>query len=133
MIRPTLILAMFVFLAGCTPGQEDSSDIAVPAAVAFKGTVDPSLAGEWRTSDGHSVLKLMVDGSLQIQSTFATPNGKQTSTKQGKWLSTGEQLKLQYEESDGSFVTIAYGLKVDKDKIVLSTKSPKRDTSYTRK
>lgn len=132
MILRLLLLATAFLLVGCSPDQEDESALAGPAAVAFDGKVDPSLAGNWQTSGGNSVLKLDEDGSLQIESTFNTPNGKQSTAKRGKWLSTGEHLKLQYEESDGSILTISYTLRVESDKMVLSTKTPKRETTYTR-
>lgn len=106
--------------------------MAGPTPIAFDGKVEDNLVGTWKTSDGNSVLVLEKDGSLQIESTFNTPNGKQNSAKKGKWLSTGEKLKMQYEESDGSLLTIAYTLKLEGDSMVLSTTTPKRETTYKR-
>jgi hypothetical protein len=127
-----LIPLLALWGVGCAPSDGVDGETG-PPKVAFEGKVEPALAGTWETADKSSVLELGKDGALNLSSTFPTPQGKQTSTKRGRWLVGDGKMRLQYPAADGSPETIAYAMNRNGDRMTLSTKVPKLETDYVRR
>ena len=125
------VLASLV--AGCDPQPPESDGPPMPKAVEFVGKVDESLVGLWKTADGRSTLNMAKNGDLALQTINTTPGGDVKTDLKGSWLVDGDRLLLKYVNKDQSESVIAYSLTHAGNSMTLSTKSPKRETKYTRK
>ncbi|MGV3614023.1 MAG: hypothetical protein ACO1SV_01690 [Fimbriimonas sp.] len=129
-VAATLLGISFGILGGCVP--PDAEETPPPARPAFEGKVDTELAGTWKSKNGDSVLKLGEDGGLTILATSHTPGGKETAERTGNWLVSEGKLRMKYRLPDGTDEIVGYSLKHEGKSMTLSTKTPKRDTQYTR-
>ncbi len=127
----TMIVA--ILGAGCKKADDEDEPAVVPKAVTFEGKVDPSYVGEWKSTDGTSDLHLAKDGTVEIDSTTNSQNGKSTSHIKGMWLVSGERLLFKYAEKSGGDTTLEYNGKPTGNDLTLQQPGGRLKTKYTRK
>ncbi len=115
---------------GCRP-EEDDIEPAAPQKVAFEGASDPKYIGAWATADAGSKLDLRKDGTLKISSTTSSRGGKSTSSFDGRWLVSGEMLRLRYVDTSGE-TTLEYTAALKGNTLNLQQPGGRLKMKYTR-
>lgn len=103
-------VVMATAVGGCAkvaPSQDGPA--FTPKKYTFAGKVDPKFVGLWVSSDGHSKMTLLKDGSLAIATVVNSVAGKGVSTVKGAWLVNQSSLMFKYAIGKQPTTVLKYG------------------------
>ena len=99
-------------LCGCSGTSDD--EYTPPAANKISGKPDPSLAGEWKSTQGKSDYNLRADGTFDFDGVAVTRQGKFNSHYTAKWSVDGDKIFFEDESKNVScYIYKAMGDKME--------------------
>jgi hypothetical protein len=127
------VFAAAVLPVACKGGQDDDAPAVGPTAIQFKGKVEPKFAGDWKSTDGNSSLKLHKDGIAEIETTSFSQKGKDVADVAGKWLLDGSALLFDYQDRSRAAIVLKYDAVLSGSTLTLSQAKGRIKTTYHRK
>jgi hypothetical protein len=125
--RITLLSCLLGAVVGCAPKEEIEELKVLPVkGPEFKGSVDSSIVGLWKSTDDKMHLMLDKDGNARMQATVGTRNGPQKIDNKMEWKVDGETISFK----DQNEAVSQYKFKLKGEELRLS--SPKSLTIYVR-
>lgn len=116
------IVVLFAAAIGCNGGEEETANAPVIPKVAFEGTLDKQVVGNWAQQGGSQNCDISEDGKAHMTGTVNTPGGPQKIDEQMEWKVNGKKLIFK---SIGKDLIQQYNFEVAGDTMTLSTSKMK--------
>ena len=112
-MKTALPYAVFALVcAGCHPADDETLEAPVPTRVAFEGSPDARLAGDWTTADRKLFYTLRKDGGYSTGLVSAIKGQADATTRaEGEWRVNGD--RALFKDAAGSVVPYVFDLKGD--------------------
>ena len=126
-------VAAAVLAAGCKGADDEFAPAVVPKTYAFEGKLEPKFVGVWNSTDGSSMMEIVKDGGLKIDTTSRSITGKSVVHVSGEWLADGDSLMFRYVVGTQSPTVLKYSAELSGNTLTLKQVDGKVKTTYKRK